>query len=321
MGKLIKRPVKSQILGSSSSLKTRENNPFSFKTTSDIFAPPLGTVSTTYTVATGGTITTSGDYKIHTFNSSDNFVVTSLGTSNTVEYLVVAGGGAGASGFTNSNAIGGGGAGGFKTNPSGVIAIQTYSVVIGSGGSSTAVNPSLRGTNGNDSSFGSISTSTGGGAGGIFNNTYKNGANGGSGGGGGSYSIEGTGGTGLLGQGYDGGIGVATGQPYNGGGGGGAGAIGGSVTPGLGNSPGTGGVGLASSISGTSTFYSGGGGGGSNGNSVGGNGGGGGGRMAVQGIAGTVNTGGGGGAGGCQIPSTAGGNGGSGIVIIKYKFQ
>ena len=318
MGKLIKRPVKSQILGSNSFLKTRSNYPFGFQTTSDIFAPPSG--SATYTVAIGGAITQVGDYKVHTFNSSANFVVSQLGTDSTVEYLVVAGGGAGASGAANSNAIGGGGAGGLLKNNLFPITLQTYPIVVGSGGASTAVNPSLRGTNGNDSSFSSV-TSTGGGAGGIFSNTYKNGANGGSGGGAGSYSTNGIGGTGVLTQGYDGGLGVSTGQPYSGGGGGGAGAIGGSVTPGFGNLPGEGGVGLANSISGTSVFYAGGGGGGSNGNSVGGNGGGGGGRISVQGIAGTPNTGGGGGAGGCQIPPQAGGNGGSGIVIIKYKFQ
>ena len=44
--------------------------------------------------ATGGTVTTSGDYKIHTFNSTSNFVVSQVSNqSHTVEYLVVAGGG------------------------------------------------------------------------------------------------------------------------------------------------------------------------------------------------------------------------------------
>ena len=57
MGKLIKRPVKSQILGSNSFVKTRSNNPFGFKTTSDIFAPPSGSTSSPFTIATGGTIT------------------------------------------------------------------------------------------------------------------------------------------------------------------------------------------------------------------------------------------------------------------------
>ena len=56
-------------------------------------APPV----VVFTSATGGTITTDGDYKIHTFNSSDNFVVSTLGDApnNVVEYLVVAGGGGG----------------------------------------------------------------------------------------------------------------------------------------------------------------------------------------------------------------------------------
>ena len=41
----------------------------------------------------GGTETTSGNYKIHTFNSSSNFVVSSVNGSHTVTYLVVGGGG------------------------------------------------------------------------------------------------------------------------------------------------------------------------------------------------------------------------------------
>ena len=127
MGKLIKRPVKSQILGSNSFLKTRSNNPFGFKTTSDIFALPSGTVSTIYTVATGGVITQVGDYKVHTFNSSSNFVVSTLGTDATVEYLVVAGGGGG------GGYVGAGGAGGLLNNTGLAIAVQTYSVVVGSG--------------------------------------------------------------------------------------------------------------------------------------------------------------------------------------------
>ena len=66
----------------------------------------------TFIEATGGTTATSGNYKIHTFNSSSNFVVSSLGNqSTTVEYLVVAGGAGGG----NSNG-GGGGAGGYRTN-------------------------------------------------------------------------------------------------------------------------------------------------------------------------------------------------------------
>mgnify|MGYP004453273529 CR=1 FL=1 len=50
-----------------------------------------------FVVASGGTETTSGDFKIHTFNSDANFVVSSVGGSGNdkVDYVVVAGGGSG----------------------------------------------------------------------------------------------------------------------------------------------------------------------------------------------------------------------------------
>ena len=41
--------------------------------------------------ATGGTITTDGDYKVHTFNASGDFEITA--GSGDVEYLIIAGGG------------------------------------------------------------------------------------------------------------------------------------------------------------------------------------------------------------------------------------
>ena len=51
----------------------------------------------TYIVATGGTITASGDYKIHAFTSNANFTVCSVGNAsggpNKVDYMVIAGGG------------------------------------------------------------------------------------------------------------------------------------------------------------------------------------------------------------------------------------
>ena len=79
-----------------------------------------------FVAATGGTITTSGDFKIHTFNSSGTFTVTQAGNaagSNTVDYLVVAGGAGGGSGATHFRGsrepqfhlgAGGGGAGGYR---------------------------------------------------------------------------------------------------------------------------------------------------------------------------------------------------------------
>src|SRR5210317_39810 len=51
-----------------------------------------------YVTATGGTVTTSSDFKIHTFTGDGCFVVSCAGNpigSDTVDYLVVAGGGGG----------------------------------------------------------------------------------------------------------------------------------------------------------------------------------------------------------------------------------
>ena len=66
----------------------------------------------TYISASGGTETTCGNFKIHTFTSPGTFTVSSVGNaqgSNTVSYMVVAGGGGG--GSANGGG-GGGGAGG-----------------------------------------------------------------------------------------------------------------------------------------------------------------------------------------------------------------
>src|SRR6056300_669327 len=66
-----------------------------------------------YVVATGGTVTTSGDFKIHSFTGDGCFVVSCGGNpvgNDKVDYLVVAGGGGGGPG----NGTGGGGAGGFR---------------------------------------------------------------------------------------------------------------------------------------------------------------------------------------------------------------
>src|SRR5210317_596066 len=66
---------------------------------------------TLYISATGGTVTTSGDYKIHTFTGDGCFVVSqgNLGPGTAADYLVVAGGAGG--GRTHA---GGGGAGGLR---------------------------------------------------------------------------------------------------------------------------------------------------------------------------------------------------------------
>ena len=135
--------------------------------------------------ATGGTVTTSGDYTIHKITASaQNFIVSALGTDvtygNKVEYLVCAGGGGGGLGHG-----GGGGAGGYRTNGAydHVVTAQTYTVPIGAGGANAQI-----GTQGGTSTFDTIaSAGGGGGAGGIGNG----GLDGGSGGGACLFSIPG----------------------------------------------------------------------------------------------------------------------------------
>lgn len=253
----------------------------------------------------GQSVTTDGTYWYHTFTGSGTFIPSQ---ALTVDYLVVAGGGAGG-GYTGY--AGGGGAGGLRCtvgatggggsleSPLSLTANTSYTVTVGAGGSGVGT-----ATSGSNSVFGSI-TSTGGGYGGY----YTGGANvspasGGSGGG----SRDGNGAAGTQYQGYAGGnYGSATT-----GGGGGAGALGS-------NAGGAGGVGVATSISGTSTYYAGGGGGTTQGQGggAGGNGGGGaGGADSTIGGSGTANRGGGGGGSGGL--ASRGSNGGSGIVIVRY---
>ncbi|OUW60141.1 MAG: hypothetical protein CBD63_04195 [Candidatus Pelagibacter sp. TMED203] len=300
-----------------------------------------------YVTATGGTVTTCGDFKIHTFNASGCFSVSCAGTSsgsNKVSYFVVAGGAGGGSGYG-----GGGGAGGFRegkcsSDPytdspldSGVglsVPAATYPITVGAGGTGGAPpSPATSsGGSGNNSIFSTI-TSAGGGGGGK--NCGTAGIAGGSGGGGGAAcAAGGAGNTPPVSppQGNPGGT-ASPGHPvgYYGGGGGGAGAAGTDGSP----TNNTGGAGLATSITG-SPVTRGGGGGGSHYPSpsrptpgaAGGSGGGGAGGSAgpnpyTAAVAGTDNTGGGGGAGGFNPGSghQPGGAGGSGTVIIRYKFQ
>jgi len=256
---------------------------------------------------TGGTITHSGGYTIHTFTSSAQSPFTPPVGVSSVEALVVAGGGGGggAAGTT-----GGGGAGGLLYSASVAVSNQAYPITVGTGGTAGNVSD---GGNGNNSVFSSM-TAIGGGGGRAIRT--GNGLSGGSGGGAAwNGPTQRSGGSGTAGQGNNGGAGGTADPPAKGGGGGGAGAVG---DPGT--STGNGGVGLAYSISGTSTYYAGGGGGGSqvSGNfGAGGNGGGGAGSGDSNGTAGTPNTGGGGGGGG-SVANRLGGAGGSGVVILRY---
>ena len=300
-------------------------------TSTSIVQPPL------FTVATGGTITTSGDYKIHTFTGPGTFEVTQLGNAptiptggpNTVSYLIVAGGGGG-----------GGGGGGFREGrditpsytasplvaPTGLTISKTsYPITVGAGGNAPGPNASPGVASSGSPSIFSTITSAGGGVGA--------GGPGGSGGG----MNNGTAGTGNTPpvsppQGNPGGPNV-NGQSSSGGGGA---TEAGAPNNGPNNPGGRGGAGATTSITGSPTAYAGGGGGNAN-VALGLSGGAGspcgtGGKgvgapptnTSVPSTApnaagdGTTNRGGGGGTGGYGCGKGAGG---SGVVVIRYKFQ
>ena len=258
--------------------------------------------------ATGGTITTSGNCRIHTFTGPGTFTVNSTAetaANNEVSYMVIAGGGAGGKGHG-----GGGGAGGFRETKSPVtpytaspldgqpsapnritVTATDFPITVGAGGAGSPASgcgTPFTNNSGSNSVFSTI-TSAGGGKAANWTNA---GATGGSGGGGG----------------------------------GGATASGGnSTSPGPNANGGAGGAGATTSINGSPTAFAGGGGGGNyfspGVGGAGGTGGGGAGATvpADNAVAGTANTGGGGGGGGANY--IKGAAGGSGIVIIRYKFQ
>ena len=291
-----------------------------------------GVNKTALALPSGGNISTSGGYRIHTFNSSGTFGLT---FATDVEYLVVAGGAGG--GVANGGG-GGGGAGGYRTNVPGQtsgrnssaestlsLSVGNYTVTVGGGGAGNVHGggSGSAGNAGSNSVFSSI-TSTGGGYGG--GDASRPGGNGGSGGG--AARDNQSEGTGTSGQGFDGG---KAGANNAGGGGGGAGQAG--SNGGGSNQGGNAGNGLQSNITGSAVYRGGGGGGGSespsnssDGSGDGGAGGGGrGGAAGSVGLApqsGTANTGGGGGASGDYNSggNHNGQNGGSGVVIVRYQL-
>jgi len=242
--------------------------------------------------ATGGTITTSGDYKIHTFTGDGCFVVSSVGNpiggGEIVDYLVVAGGG-GAGGAAA------GGAGGFREShstcvsgpytasplatPTGLtVSATTYPITVGAGGSGASYGTDT--PNGSNSVFSTITSAGGGGIDaqctspfGVPGFRLHQGKAGGSGGGvvvhlnivptrsGGSGNTPPV----SPSQGNPGGSGpgpIPSGGTGGGSGGGGA-TTAGTATGGPYTGPGRpGGAGATTSISGSSTAYAGGGGGG-----------------------------------------------------------
>ena len=305
-----------------------------------------------YIVATGGTITTCGNDKIHKFTGPGTFAVTAVhpcATYNLVSYMVTAGGGGG-SGGPSGDGGGAGGAGGFRElvsptapysasplngypTPGNRITVSAtpYPITVSGGGSGTSAFQTAGG-NGNPSVFSSITSTAGGGGGG---NTTAGGTGGSGGGGGAGGSGPHSGSNGNTPpvtppQGNNGGTGGTAGTPgtdQRSGGGGGATAVGqNSQPPNLG---GDGGAGATTSITGSPVAYAGGGGGmsspttGTVGGAGGTGGGGAGSACGSAAVAGGCNTGGGGGgAGGSISPApVTGANGGSGVVVIRYRYQ
>jgi len=302
--------------------------------------------------ATGGTVTTCGDFKIHTFTGPGTFCVSSLSptpANNEVSYIVVAGGGAG--GARNpGNANGGGGGGGFRESKSGVdtytasplegatpitVTATAFPITVGAGGASVCQTPTdQQGNDGSNSVFSTITSTGGGGGGGGGNNVPNtNGRPGGSGGGAGGGIPSGvSGGSGNTpsvspSQGNNGGIGGN--QSPNGPAAGGGGATETGESSASGTVSGRGGAGASTSITGSSVGYGGGGGGSKRGSCTEGagspDGSGAAGSTTTSGVDATANRGGGGGGGAatnnCASPAGTSGAGGSGVVIIRYKFQ
>jgi len=248
-----------------------------------------------FITATGGTITTTGNFKIHTFTGPGTFTVCSVGNaagSNSVDYLVVAGGGG-----ANRNYAAGGGAGGFRESHSvpvsgcytaSPLATPTalpvsatgFPITVGAGGGAPPTQ-SARAVSGSNSIFSTI-TSTGGGGGGSGGSPGPQatapGLPGGSGGGAGGYGPgPQTGGAGNSPpvsppQGNPGGATNVPGGGYASSAGGGATAVGGSISnptnPGADDAVGGAGGGTninpATGVSGPGSlqYYAGGGGGG-----------------------------------------------------------
>lgn len=146
------------------------------------------------TLPTGGTITTVGDYTIHTFTSSGSLVVPkhrdkygNIVSTIPAEYLIAGGGGGG------GNSGGGGGGGGGVLTDTGHDIDGTIAITVGAGGAASA--------DGTDTVFDGY-TAKGGGAGG---DAGQAGSNGGCGGGAGADTTARAGGTGTALQGYAGG--------------------------------------------------------------------------------------------------------------------
>ena len=313
-----------------------------------------------YVTATGGTITTCGNFKIHTFTSSGCFQVTCAGNaggSNKISYVVLAGGGGGGAEKGTTTSSGGGGAGGYRegkcssdpysasplaATPCSALtaSVATFPITVGAGGAGGPVSSPNDGdgTQGSTSTFSTIS-SAGGGYGSGRNSAPLAAGNGGSGGGAKQGNAAGPAcGAGLGNtppvsppQGNNGGQSDRTGPTYLAGGGGGAGAVGGNPST-CGSTTGPGGAGVTSSITGSAVGRAGGGGAGDSSPSTGSrnagtatDGGGTGhpgpGTDPVACGAANKGGGGGGGMGNSPTPSSSSGGGTGGSGVVILRYK
>lgn len=209
-----------------------------------------------YTFTRTSLTSPTGYYKYHIFSSSGPLVMNANATeAEDLAFMMVAGGGGGSGrgpNYPNYGSGGGGGAGGYvaRTGPTLGLPHGSYTVTIGGGGTPTS-HPYYRGTPGTESKVENPNITLavqGGGAGAPVGppSSPIPGSPGGSGGGGWAYGNTpnpqtASGGLGVPGQGYPGGIGKniggiqpstgPSGPPYEsyGGGGGGAGGAGGNA--------------------------------------------------------------------------------------------
>jgi hypothetical protein len=284
----------------------------------------FNTANSTFSGTSTATSPTSYSYTIRATDSGNNtadrtFLINALPA---IDYIVLAGGAGGGGAGHNGGGGGGGGAGGYLTGTSytGINSGTTYTLTIGAGGAygtGYSGEGASVGSNGANTTFGSLFTAVGGGGGSVA--LSSNGIAGGSGGGSGGYTPTPTsGGAGTSGQGNNGG--GQTGGNYRGGSGGGKGSAGIAG----GNTPCTGGTGITGF---NGVVYAGGGGGtpyggtsaGDAPNFYGGSGVGGNGSAnsaATSGVAGRGSGGGGGSTAGYN--SNRGGSGSGGVIVIRY---
>ena len=243
-----------------------------------VAALALTTMATTAQAQTTVTLDgTSGSESISTTYTLSGDTTFDLGFF--ADYLIVGGGG-GSGGGVSGQAYNAGGGGGEVLSGSQQLSNVAYGITVGTGG--------VFGTNG-------------GGSAAFAGEAFAVSAAGGSRGGNAGTAVGGTSGSGFAGGARSG---------FEAGGGGGAGGVGspGSSSPRQG---GDGGVGVQSSITGTSVSYGGGGGGGGGGNGSGAGQDGGGGSNGNA----RANSGGGGGAAGAGVSAT---DGADGIAILRY---